>query len=244
MDITNISNVATSNLTHQPNMTRQEKIEDVAKQFESFFVYSMLEQTQPEVDTDSPFSGGTAEQAFRPLLNEYMANEIVEAGGIGLKDTIANQINKYQEVEKMADNLKQVLQECNQTCQDLSNILATENQYLESRNIKAVEGSIKTKKQLTIKLEKFVNVIKNNIQIIQQQADALRELQVFKVLIGAYQKLLAKNTMLLKAAQTATKMILEGIQKQTKRITVQTYNAYGNVQQNVEQGQSIINYSV
>ena len=100
MDITNINtNLSTSNKVQMHNLSNKEQVEKAAKEFESFFVYTMLEQTQPEVDVNSPFSGGTAEQVFRPILNEHIAKEIVESGGIGLKDTIINQINKYQEVE-------------------------------------------------------------------------------------------------------------------------------------------------
>ena len=83
-------------------MSNKERMEKAAKEFESFFVYTMLEQTQPEVDVDSPFSGGVVEQAFRPILNEHIAKEIVESGGMGLKDSFVNQIQKYQEVENYA----------------------------------------------------------------------------------------------------------------------------------------------
>ncbi|MCP4354276.1 MAG: hypothetical protein GY793_01340 [Proteobacteria bacterium] len=100
MDITNINTgLSTSNRVQVQSLSNKEQMDKAAKEFESFFVYTMLEQTQPEVDVDSPFSGGSAEQAFRPILNEHIAKEIVESGGIGLKDSIINQINKYQEVE-------------------------------------------------------------------------------------------------------------------------------------------------
>jgi len=101
MDITSINtNIATSSKTELQQLSNKEKTEKAAKEFESFFVYTMLEQTQPEVDVDSSFSGGTVEQVFRPVLNEHLAKEIVESGGIGLKDSFVKQINKYQEVEK------------------------------------------------------------------------------------------------------------------------------------------------
>jgi len=101
MEITKLnSSLATSNIVEKEALTNKEKTEKAAKEFESFFMYTILEQTQPKVDVDSPFSGGTAEQVFRPILNEHIAKEIVESGGIGLKDSILNQINKYQEIER------------------------------------------------------------------------------------------------------------------------------------------------
>lgn len=100
MDIKSVNtNLATSTRVEKQNFSEKQKMENAAKEFESFFVYQMLEQTQPKVDTESPFSGGIAEQAFRPILNEHIAKEIVESGGVGLKDTIINQMQKYQEIE-------------------------------------------------------------------------------------------------------------------------------------------------
>lgn len=142
------------------------------------------------------------------------------------------------------NNLKKIVQDCNHTCQALSDLLKYENEQLEARNIKAIEDSIKEKRKLTIKLEDFVNKIKNNFQKIQAQQEALKELKVFKKLIESYKELLARNTILLKAAQTATKTILSSIQKHTQKTTVKTYNAYGQVQTNTEKGPSLINYSV
>lgn len=100
MDITSVNtNIATSNRVQKESLSEKQKMENAAKEFESFFVYQMLEQTQPEVDVNSPFSGGVAEKAFRPILNEHIAKEIVESGGVGLRETIIKQMNKYQEVE-------------------------------------------------------------------------------------------------------------------------------------------------
>lgn len=144
----------------------------------------------------------------------------------------------------MENNLQQVLQECNQTCKNLSTLLENENKQLEARNVKAVEANLKEKRQLTNKLEKFIFVIKNNIEKIQSKQESLKELKVFKNLIGAYQKLLEKNARLLRAAYTATTTILSSIQKKTARPAVKTYNAYGQVQESVEPASSLVNYSV
>lgn len=97
-------NIASSKIANKEDLssTKEQKAEKAAKEFESFFVYSMLQQTQPKIDTDNQFYGGTTEQAFKPLLNQYLADEIVEAGGIGLKENIIKQMNKYEEVQNYA----------------------------------------------------------------------------------------------------------------------------------------------
>lgn len=98
MDITSVNtNLTTSSMRDLPNATKQQKMEKAAEEFEAFYVYQMLQETQPEVDLDSDFSGGAVEQAFRPILNQYLADEIVQAGGVGLKENILNQMKKYEE---------------------------------------------------------------------------------------------------------------------------------------------------
>lgn len=145
----------------------------------------------------------------------------------------------------MVDNLKQALQECNKTCKELSELLEHENICLqEKRNIKVVEDNVKTKKHLTIQLEKFVGVIKTNFDSIRTNAEMIRDLNVFKKLIEGYKSLVEKNAMLLRSAYTATSMILNSIQKQTQRPAAKTYNAYGQVQEKPDQGPSLVNYSV
>tara|TARA_Y100001960_G_C14746117_1_gene865760 strand:- start:576 stop:890 length:315 start_codon:yes stop_codon:yes gene_type:complete len=92
--------VSTSSMRDLPNMSKQEKMEKTAAEFEEFFVYQMLQETQPEVDLDNDFMGGAVEQTFRPILNEHIAKEIVEAGGVGLKENILNQMKKYEEADR------------------------------------------------------------------------------------------------------------------------------------------------
>lgn len=92
------ANLATSNMRNKESFTDQQRMENAAKEFESFYVYQMLQETQPEIDLDNDFMGGQVEQTFRPFLNQYLAEEIVESGGVGLKDNILKQMQKYQEV--------------------------------------------------------------------------------------------------------------------------------------------------
>lgn len=90
-------NIATSSMRDKESLSRMQKMEKAAADFESIYVYQMLQETQPKVDLDSDFMGGDVEQTFRPILNEYLAKEIVESGGMGLKQNILNQMKKYEE---------------------------------------------------------------------------------------------------------------------------------------------------
>lgn len=92
------ANLVTSNMREKEALNANQKMEKAAKEFESFYVYQMLQETQPKVDLDNDFMGGEVEQTFRPILNQYLADEIVEAGGVGLKENIIKQMQKYEEV--------------------------------------------------------------------------------------------------------------------------------------------------
>ena len=145
----------------------------------------------------------------------------------------------------MADNLKQALLDCNLTCKQLTELLQAENDCLQARkDIKIIEENVKTKKHLTIQLEKFVGIIKVNFEAMRTQQEFIKDLKIFKSLMEGYKTLVAKNAMLLRSAYTATSMVLSSIQKQTQRPAAKTYNAYGQVQEKTDQGPSLVNYSV
>ncbi len=79
------------------HVTDEEKatLRQKAKEFESFFIYQSMELMKTE--TDSEFSGGYGEDMFRHTLNEEMAKNISDAGGIGIADTIYAELLKNQE---------------------------------------------------------------------------------------------------------------------------------------------------
>lgn len=145
----------------------------------------------------------------------------------------------------MESNLKQTLQSCNEVCKELSLLLEQENIALSvKRDVKSIENNLKPKRQMTLQLEKFIGIIKTNFESIRTNADMVRDLNIFKSLIESYKTLVAKNAMLLRAAHTATSMVIESIQKHTRRPAVNTYNAYGQSQKIEDKGPSLINYSV
>lgn len=82
---------------YEPATSRLKK---VGKDFEAMFMYQVLELMQPEMDKDNPFGGGPGEEMFRHVLNEHIAAEITEQGGIGIRQTVEDQIGKYEETLK------------------------------------------------------------------------------------------------------------------------------------------------
>ena len=46
--------------------------------------------------TDSSFSGGEGEQAFRSFLTDAMAKGVVKAGGVGLSRNVEHELLKLQ----------------------------------------------------------------------------------------------------------------------------------------------------
>lgn len=89
----NIQSATTINTqqTHNPQLRK------AAEGVENFFLYQMLELTQPKMDDDNPFNGGHAETLFRSTMNEITAKEMTESGGIGVADAIYAQLLKTQE---------------------------------------------------------------------------------------------------------------------------------------------------
>ena len=81
-----------------PSKNAAEKAEKASHDFESFFLYQMLELTDP--GTAENFNGGHAEEMFRHIQNEYVAEEMTKAGGVGLADTIYEQLIQLQEMNQ------------------------------------------------------------------------------------------------------------------------------------------------
>lgn len=78
---------------------KQEEARQVSDDFESFFLFQMLELMDPEVADDPNFGGGTGEAMFNHIKNEHIAEAITDRGGIGLSDTIYDHLLKLQEVD-------------------------------------------------------------------------------------------------------------------------------------------------
>lgn len=102
MDISNTTPLSLYQQQQQPKpaeeLTDQQKdFKKSAEAVESFFLYQMLELSQPKQDPNNPFYGGYGEQVFRSTMNEITADKMSETGTIGVADHIYDQLIKQQE---------------------------------------------------------------------------------------------------------------------------------------------------
>jgi flagellar protein FlgJ len=82
------------------NRPSPDQVKQLSKEFESFFIYSVLQNMSATVDTgEGVIDGGYAEEVWRDILNEHMATKITERGGFGLSDTISKHLLSYQEAQ-------------------------------------------------------------------------------------------------------------------------------------------------
>lgn len=77
----------------------QAEAKKVSDDFESFFVFQMLELMEPDMSDNDVFGGGLGEEMFASVRNEHVADAITANGGIGLSDTIYNHLLSLQEVK-------------------------------------------------------------------------------------------------------------------------------------------------
>lgn len=78
--------------------TRQQA-EDVAREFERMFIAEMLQPMFAGLETDGPFGGGSAEEAFRPMLIDHYAKSVAAGGGVGVADAVLKEILRLQGLE-------------------------------------------------------------------------------------------------------------------------------------------------
>ncbi len=97
-----LSSLKTTNLQRDFKFTEaqtREKAEEMAKEFETMFLAEMLQPIFNQIETDGPFGGGQAEDAFRPMLTEQYAKSLSNAGGIGIADSVLTEILRMQGLE-------------------------------------------------------------------------------------------------------------------------------------------------
>ena len=71
-----------------------------AQDFESVFISQMLGQMFSGISTDGPFGGGAGEQMFRSLMLDEYGKQISAQGGIGLANTVTQELLKMQETRQ------------------------------------------------------------------------------------------------------------------------------------------------
>jgi flagellar protein FlgJ len=72
-------------------------IRESSVEFESVFLAAMLAPMFETLSTEVPFGGGDAEETWRSLLAEQYAGSIARAGGIGIADSVFQQLLALQE---------------------------------------------------------------------------------------------------------------------------------------------------
>ena len=79
----------------------QQKLQRAA---EDFTAVALNELLKPMFDTadnaESPFGGGAAEQAFKPMMVSEIAKQIARTGGLGLAQPVLQQMLRLQEAKK------------------------------------------------------------------------------------------------------------------------------------------------
>jgi peptidoglycan hydrolase FlgJ len=68
-----------------------------ADSFEAHFLATFVDSMFSGMKTDGPFGGGHGETVFRSLLNQEYAGAMTRSGGVGIADSVFNEILKIQE---------------------------------------------------------------------------------------------------------------------------------------------------
>lgn len=86
-----------------PSTDFEKKARETADSFEAVFLSQILKSMSMGMKSDGPFGGGHSEEMFRDVLNEEIANQIAQNGGIGLSDSVYREILKTQEIDSPHD---------------------------------------------------------------------------------------------------------------------------------------------
>lgn len=82
-------------LTNSLSSVSQAKMKERAQEFESFYLYQVLELMTPE--NNSEFNGGVGEDMFRHQMNEELAKNMVQHGGFGLSNAVYAELLRQQQ---------------------------------------------------------------------------------------------------------------------------------------------------
>ncbi len=74
------------------------KARQAAQSFEAMAIGQFLEPMFNTVDlSNSPFGGGAGEQTWKPMLVEEIAKQIAAAGGVGIANSVMQEMLRSQE---------------------------------------------------------------------------------------------------------------------------------------------------
>lgn len=73
------------------------QLREAAEEFEATFMSQMLKPMFKGLKTDGPFGGGHAEKVYRNMLVQEIGKEMSRAGGIGIADSVYQELLRMQE---------------------------------------------------------------------------------------------------------------------------------------------------
>jgi Rod binding domain-containing protein len=82
-----------------PRGAGSDKLREVAQDFESIFIFQMLDTMYSGLATDGPFGGGPGEKMFRSLMHEEIAKSISSHGGFGIGEAVYRELLQLQEMQ-------------------------------------------------------------------------------------------------------------------------------------------------
>ncbi len=74
-----------------------QRMRAVAQDFESVFISEMIRPMFENIEAEKPFGGGPAEDIWRNLQIDEYGKAISKAGGVGIADTVLDQLIRMQE---------------------------------------------------------------------------------------------------------------------------------------------------
>ncbi len=92
-----MSSVPALDLSGLPDTPFIRQARQKATELEGVFLNTLVKQMMSGLDTDNGFGGGQAEQTWRSMQSEYLADSIARNGGIGLADDILRSLLLRQE---------------------------------------------------------------------------------------------------------------------------------------------------
>jgi len=73
-----------------------EAVQATAKDFESMVIGELIGPMFDALDSDGLGGGGAGEKMFRPMLVHEYAKSLAASGGIGLSQSVADEMNRLQ----------------------------------------------------------------------------------------------------------------------------------------------------
>ena len=82
-----------------------DRVRSQAVELEGVFLNTLVKEMFASIETENEFGGGFAEETWRGMQAEQLANAMAEAGGIGLADALMSDLLALQEGARAAPSL-------------------------------------------------------------------------------------------------------------------------------------------